>query len=79
MSNFRLAICSDLDYEGMVVDISDQDGRIATISCDGGIENTLIVLFNKENEDPIYKFKFSEFLQILNESFERLKEANSIE
>jgi hypothetical protein len=78
MGKLSLQICSDLDYEGMVVDISDEKGRIAAISCDMGITNTQIVLYDNENERPIYKLKFTEFVKTLNDSFAKLKEANSI-
>ncbi len=78
MENLSTQVCSDLDYEGMVVDILDEKGRIATISCDDGIENTLIVIYDNKNEKPIYKLHFAGFVKTLNDSFAKLKEANSI-
>ncbi|MFZ0565133.1 MAG: hypothetical protein WAM28_02980 [Chlamydiales bacterium] len=79
MQGLFIQVCSDLDYEGMVVDICDEKGRIATISCDRGIENTQIVLYDKKHEKPIWSLDYFSFMKILSESLDRLKEANALD
>jgi len=76
MKDFSMEVCSDLDYEQMVVDINCENRRIATISCDNGIENTRLVIFDSMREKVIWKLDYFSFSKILNASFEKLKEIN---
>ena len=79
MKDFKIEVSSDLDYEGMVVDISDAKGRIATISCDKGIENAEIIIFDSQQEKIIWELDYSSFQNILNKAFQKLKEANNLD
>ncbi|NGX43353.1 MAG: hypothetical protein K940chlam7_01648 [Chlamydiae bacterium] len=79
MDALSIQVCSDLDYEGMVVDICSKEGRIATISCDMGIENAKIVLYGKEQDEPIWELEYFSFKKALNDALQKLKEANPIE
>lgn len=47
MSDFYLQACSDLDYEKMVIDICNDQTRIATLHCDNGLENARIVIYDQ--------------------------------
>jgi hypothetical protein len=78
MSNLSIQVCSDLDYERMVVDICENEERIATLNCDNGLKNAEIVFYNMENENPFIKLNFFEFAKILDDSFQKLKELNSL-
>ena len=44
-NKFTIKLCSDLDYEEMVADISYENHTIAMISQDEGIDRMKIVLF----------------------------------
>ena len=47
---FSLEICSDLDFEGMVIDISYNMETIASINYDKGIDNMEIEFFPIKEE-----------------------------
>ena len=57
----------------MVVDICEKKGRLATISCDEGIENTKISIYDEKNENPIWELDYFTFKNILGEAFENPK------
>ena len=42
---FKIRLCSDLDYDGMVVDIVYKNSSLATLNQDKGIENIIIKLY----------------------------------
>ncbi|CCB91813.1 unknown protein [Waddlia chondrophila 2032/99] len=79
MGKFRIRECSDLDYDGMVVDIIYDDKWLATLSCDGGFDKTVIKFFCDNNENPSWEFNFFEFIQVLNNSIKILKEINNLD
>ncbi len=79
MSELSIQVCSDLDYEGMVVDICSKDGRIATINCDRGIENPEIIIFDNERERVVWKLDYFPFRKIMDGAFEKLKEVNVLD
>lgn len=69
-SKFSLTLCSDLDYEGMVVDIKYGNDRIALAHYDKGIYDMEIQwLTTKKNETSNYP---------LNDLLETLKEAHDL-
>jgi hypothetical protein len=47
---FLIETCSDLNYEGMVIDISFDSQRIAMINYDKGIDNMEIEILSSEDE-----------------------------
>jgi len=49
--NFRVRTCSDLDYEGIVVDIIYNNSTVATIKQDKGVENIEIKIFPPLNNE----------------------------
>ena len=79
MKELYVQVCSDLDYESMVVDISSEKGRIATISCDEGIQNAKIKFFDNESEKVIWDLNYKQFESILCQAFKKLTEINQKE
>lgn len=65
---FLIETCSDLKYEGMVVDISFDNQRIATINYDKGIDNLEVELFSSEDGPSKCIFSLSDFLEILEKA-----------
>lgn len=78
MEDFRIEVSSDLDYEEMVVDILHSNNLLAKLSCDKGIENAQILIFDEHTEVPIWKFDYSLFQSTLNRAFQKLKEVNGM-
>lgn len=69
---FTFEACSDLNYEGMVVDISWNDERIATLNHDKGyIEVELFSLHDKS-----LKCDITEFEKALDQAKNLLSEVN---
>ena len=79
MEDFRIEVSSDLDYEGMVIDILHSDDLLAKLNCDQGITKTQIFIFDRSNEEPIWKLDYSSFEKALNKAFRKLKEVNYVE
>lgn len=64
---FRLVICSDVDYEGMVVDICYGNEAIGILNQDRGVDNIEILLSSSTNEDDV-KFPLKDFQEILEKA-----------
>ncbi len=79
LKDIRIEISSDLDYEGMVVDILFKNNLLAKLECDQGFENTKIHFFEKKNENAVWELDYFSFVEILNKSLIELKEANQID
>ena len=89
--NFNLEISSDLDYEGMVVNIVYntkntiffkesnkvvyKQKTIAVLNQDRGIENIEIKIYPPKNED-YWGFSLADFLKILQKAKETLIKSN---
>ena len=66
MSNkFIIEICSDLDYEEMVADISYENHTIAMITQEKGIENMEIEIFSPVMDIRSWKFRLNDFLEAI--------------
>ena len=63
---FYLQMCSDLSYEGMVIDIRYEDKRIASVNYDKGVNNMEIEIF--QNQDCFYLL--DDFMHILRDAKE---------
>ena len=74
-NNFHLDISSNLDYEGMVVDIMYKHDILATLNQDKGIDKIEIIIFSPTHSDN-WSFSYEEFLQILQKAKETLIKAN---
>lgn len=64
-SKFRIRICSDLDYEEMVVDICYENYKIATINQEMGIKNMQIEIFTPSGSQDSWEFPLDEFVEFL--------------
>ena len=65
---FTIELCSDLDFEEMVVDISYENQPIAMITQENGLENMEIEIYLHALTEENFprKFLLSEFLEALN-------------
>ena len=79
VEDFKTRISSDLEYEGMVIDILYKNDQVAKLSCDKGIEKALIEIFHPDEEKSVWQLEYSSFEKVLKEGFGRLKEVNEIE
>ncbi|MBS0605617.1 MAG: hypothetical protein KF898_04065 [Parachlamydiales bacterium] len=62
---FSIEMCSDLDYEGMVVDVSYDMETIASINYDKGIDNIEIEVYPISGK---LKFPLDDFFLVLEKS-----------
>jgi hypothetical protein len=63
-NNFRIRICSDLDYEEMVADICFKNNTIAIVSQEKGIDNMEIEILIT-NDALNRKFPLDEFIEVV--------------
>ncbi len=73
--DFKIRICSDLDYEGMVVDIVYKNNTIATLNQDKGIESIEIKLYSTQKESSL-EFSYKDFVDTLEKAKKILIELN---
>lgn len=64
-TKFRIRICSDLDYEEMVADISYENQTIAMISQENGIDKMEIEIFSQTNSKLAWKVNLDDFVKII--------------
>jgi len=63
MSNeFTIEVCSDLDFEEMVADITYDGRRIAMVTQENGINNMEIEIFIPRNQVVVNKFPLDAFI-----------------
>lgn len=68
MNKFLLELSSDLDYDGMVVEISYDKQTVARLNYDKGIDRIEIeIITNIENSIPLI-FPLQDFLEILEKA-----------
>lgn len=60
---FTVEVCSDLDYEEMVADVSYENHTIAMITQENGIDNMEIEIFLPEKEIKSWKFPLNDFIE----------------
>ena len=65
---FRTELCSDLDFEGMVVDVCFDAQRIAMVNYDKGIDNIEIEILSRKEAPPRLFFSLDGFFNILEEA-----------
>lgn len=61
-------MCSDLNFEGMVIDISYNMQTIASINYDKGLDNMEIEIFPVKENSPELIFPFQDFLAALEKA-----------
>lgn len=72
---FKIRICSDLDYEGMVVDVVYKDVTFASLNQDKGVKNIEITIYPSQIVE-YWKFSYKEFMDILEEAKKTLIQIN---
>ncbi len=66
MSNkFHVRVCSDLDYEEMVADISYENHFIAIVSQEKGMDNMEIEILFAENAKNKMAFLLEDFIEAI--------------
>lgn len=76
-NKFRIRICSDLDYEEMVADISYENHTVAIITQENGIENMEIEIFPPEIQET-WKFLLNDFIESISSAKKRLIEMQKL-
>jgi hypothetical protein len=61
---FQIELCSDLDYEEMVADISYEDQPVAKITQDEGIDNIQVEIYSQK-EEVSWKFSLDDFVEVM--------------
>lgn len=69
---FIVEVCSDLDYEEMVADISYENHSIAMISQEKGIKKMEIKIFTPPKELLTWNFSLDDFIETLEFAKKRL-------
>ena len=64
-SDFTIEICGDLDFEGMVVDISYKMETIASINYEKGVDQMEIEIHNKRECPGKFTFPLKDFFDAL--------------
>lgn len=62
---FTIEVCSDLDYEEMVADISYENHTIAMITQENGIDNMVIEIFSPKEKLKSWKFSLNDFMETI--------------
>jgi hypothetical protein len=75
---FTVEVCSDLNYEEMVADVSYENHTIATITQENGIDNMEIEIFPPSEEIQSWKFLLSDFLEAIIFAKKRLIEMQKL-
>ena len=65
---FSLALCSDLSFEGMVVDLKFNDHPVAIANYEKGADNIEIEISPSSQEKGEWTFPLDEFINVLNEA-----------
>lgn len=65
---FSIEVCSDLDYEGMVIDVSYDMKNIASISYDNGINNIEIKILSRKEDGSRLIFPLEDFFIVLEKA-----------
>lgn len=78
MDELKIITSSDLDFEGMVIDIMISNTTFAKMHCDDGIEKTKILIYYNNSEKPFLELSYQDLINVLEKSFTKLKEANLI-
>ena len=72
---FKLRICSDLEYEEMVVDICWNNNTVALLNREKGIDNLEIEIFPPD-ESNSWKFPLDKFIETIQNAKKCLIEMN---
>ena len=73
-NDFRVRICSDLDYNEMVADVCYKNNTVAIITQEHGIDNMEIEILPLPMESEYRKFSLNDFLETILRAKQRLIE-----
>ena len=68
MDDFKIRICSDLDYEEMVADICFGNATVAIVNQEKGKDSMEIDILPCRNKDLHWKFSVDKFIESINDS-----------
>jgi hypothetical protein len=75
---FIVEICSDLDYEELVADVSYENHTIATITQENGIDNMEIKIFTPTKDIKFWQFLLDDFIHAITFAKKRLIEMQKL-
>lgn len=78
-NKFQLRICSDLDYEEMVADISYDDHTLAMITQENGIKKMEIEVFPPDGKIKSWKFLLDDYVSAIISAKQTLIRMQKIE
>ncbi|MDB6081218.1 MAG: hypothetical protein JWO53_490 [Chlamydiia bacterium] len=67
-NDFEIELCSDLDYEEMVVDISWDNEAVAMVTQEKGIDNMEIEIFARDKLGTSWSFPVDKFIQAVQQA-----------
>lgn len=68
MEKFRVVLSSDLDYEGMVVNIYYLNATVARVVEDKDPSKMKIEIFSPPEGEKTWEFLFDDFIELLQEA-----------
>lgn len=71
-----IEISSDLDYEKMVVNITQEGRTLAILNSERGKDEVEIEILNRDEDRIMWKLEFDEFVETLNLALKKLKSIN---
>ncbi|MBN9378014.1 MAG: hypothetical protein BGO14_00835 [Chlamydiales bacterium 38-26] len=71
-----IEISSDLDYEKMVVNITQEGRTLAILNCEKGKDEVEIEILSRYEDRILWKLEFNEFVETLNLALKTLKTIN---
>ena len=75
---FIIEVCSDLDYEEMVADVSYENHTIATVTQENGIDAMEIEIFTPSGGMQSWKFLLNDFMEAITFAKNRLVEMKKL-
>lgn len=71
-----IEISSDLDYEKMVVNITQEGRTLAILNSERGKDEVEIEILSRDEDRILWKLEFDEFVETLNLALKKLKSIN---
>ncbi|MGB7128287.1 MAG: hypothetical protein WBD50_04260 [Candidatus Rhabdochlamydia sp.] len=65
---FRITLCSDLDFEGMVIDVCFDNQPVAILNYEKGIDNIEIQILSQNTDSQECIFPLQDFLNVLEKA-----------
>ena len=73
---FSILVCSDISYEEIVTNLKYDDGLLAILNYDDGIENSKVELMDYKTDTVLWTFDYFEFVKVMEYGYDKLKEIN---